>query len=88
MPAHPLFWTYTRHLIMAAAKKVIQAPPRTDIPGVTEAGYRFLLDVAKWINKSANSEIPTYADNAAALAGGLSVGDFYATASGDVNIVV
>lgn len=30
----------------------------------------------------------TYADNAAALAGGLSVGQFYKTATGEVRIVV
>lgn len=32
--------------------------------------------------------LPTYADNAAAIAGGLSVGDLYKTASGGLNIVV
>jgi hypothetical protein len=32
--------------------------------------------------------LPEYADNAAALAGGSSVGDFYKTASGDVKVVI
>jgi hypothetical protein len=34
------------------------------------------------------SSVPTYADNAAALAGGLVANDFYKTAAGDLRIVV
>jgi hypothetical protein len=34
-----------------------------------------------------NSGLPVFADNAAALAGGLVVGDMYRTASGDLKIV-
>ena len=55
---------------------------------MTEAGYRFFQQVAEKINKSANDQMPTYADNAAAIAGGHSAGDFYKTATGEVRIVV
>ena len=34
------------------------------------------------------SSLSTYADNAAAVAGGLSVDDFYKTATGEVRVVV
>ena len=71
-----------------AAKKVISVPFKTDIPGATDGGFKFFVEAVKWLNKSANSEIPVYADNAAAISGGLSIGDFYHTAAGAVMIVV
>ena len=37
---------------------------------------------------SLGSSLSTYADNTAAVAGGLSVGDFYKTATGEVRVVV
>jgi len=32
--------------------------------------------------------LPVYADNASAVAGGLSVGDLYRTSSGEVRVVI
>ena len=34
------------------------------------------------------SNLPTYADNSAAISGGLSAGNLYKTAGGDIKIVV
>jgi len=67
--------------------RVIAPPPRGDVPGVTEAGYRFLLELAEQLNKSAHGRIPTYANDTAAKAGGLVAGDFYRTSSGEVRVV-
>lgn len=67
--------------------RVISVPQRVDIPGVTDAGYRFLLDLAEQLNRSAHGRIPTYANDTAAKAGGLVAGDFYRTSSGEVRVV-
>ena len=71
------------------AIKVINPPFESDVkPQVTSSGYRWFLQTSEEINKTAHSSIPVYADNTAALAGGLVAGDFYHTAGGDVKIVV
>jgi hypothetical protein len=45
----------------------------------------FVEEVIRETNKAYN--LPTYADNAAAVAGGLSVGELYKTATGEVMVV-
>ncbi len=67
--------------------RVIMIPPRVDLPGMTDVGYRFLLDLADQLNKSAHGRIPTYANDTAAKAGGLVAGDYYRTSSGEVRVV-
>lgn len=47
-----------------------------------------LIRVVNTLAAFYNGDIPTYADNAAAIAGGLRVGGFYKTSSGAVRIVV
>lgn len=71
-----------------AAKEIIRPPFKSDLPGVTDGGYRWFQEASNKINLSANPQMQTYANNGAALAGGLVVGDFYATATGEVRIVV
>ena len=46
----------------------------------------FLTSVAAQLNGLAS--LPVYADNAAAVTGGLAVGTYYSTATGEVRVVV
>ena len=39
-------------------------------------------------NDISGTDLPIYADNTAALAGGLSVGSLYKTATGEVRVVI
>lgn len=61
-----------------------------DFPNYNLPSYRYLQQVAATINelKTILKDMDTYANNAAAVAGGLSVGDIYKTATGEVRIVV
>lgn len=55
-----------------------------------EAMFSCLMDIANNLNNALTmlKDMETYADNAAAVAGGLSVGDIYKTAAGELRIVV
>lgn len=53
----------------------------------TQAESDILLDNKANISATALTNIPTYADNAAAIAGGLAVGRLYKTSSGVLMIV-
>ena len=62
--------------------------PLTDKEGrLTDAGRTLLRSVNHALSLL-NGELPVYADNAAALAGGLTAGRWYVTSSGAVRIVV
>jgi len=52
--------------------------------------YRYFLEVANKINEVLTmlKDMDTYANNAAAVTGGLSAGDIYKTATGELRIVV
>jgi len=54
----------------------------------TPSGKEITISVKEVIKEKGNIGIPTYADNAAAIAGGLGVGDVYKTASGNLRIVI
>ncbi len=54
----------------------------------TPSGRQTTISVKEVVTETGNTGIPTYADNAAAISGGLSVGDVYKTASGELRIVV
>jgi len=76
-----------------ADKEIIRTPFQPEFANITQAGFRFLQQVAEKINNATARIVtietpPTYADNAAAVTGGLAVGSFYKTATGEVRIVV
>jgi hypothetical protein len=71
--------------------KFIQVEANTG-PGYVEMGTQQMMSVpfalkAIESNKVKNAGLPVYADNAAALAGGLVAGEMYRTATGDLKIV-
>lgn len=59
--------------------------PRGLDPKLHMALNHFVEEVIRETNKAYN--LPTYADNATAVAGGLSVGEMYKTATGEVMVV-
>ena len=64
--------------------------PRITWPSTTPADMRRAVDeVVDAIRRETNTAhaLPTYADNAAALAGGLAIGSLYKTSTGSVMVV-
>jgi hypothetical protein len=73
-----------------ADKEYLRPPQLADFPNGTLPAFRYFQQVAQAINgiKTDLHDMETYADNAAAVAGGLSVGEIYKTATGELRIVV
>lgn len=73
-----------------ADKEYIRAPFHSEFQGVSPSGYRFLQSISECLNELSCilKNMGTYANNGAAVAGGLSVGDIYKTATGELRIVV
>ena len=65
---------------------ILQKPPPE---GDSKGWYRWYYRVAEILNSWSGTYVKgTYADNAAALAGGLVVGDVYKTATGVLMVVI
>ena len=73
-----------------ADREYIRPPQKVDFGDISESAFRYYQQVAQVLNelKTDLQGMSTYADNAAAVAGGLSVGEIYNTATGEVRIVV
>lgn len=73
-----------------ADRQHIRVPQEVDCAPLRPPVIRFFQQIARLVNAVTTDivDMPTYADNAAALAGGLVVGDLYHTAAGEVRIVV
>jgi hypothetical protein len=63
-----------------ADREYLRPPQLADFPNGTLPAFRYFQQVAQAINgiKTDLHDMETYADNAAAVAGGLSVGEIYA----------
>ena len=66
----------------------IDAPIVDPKTGMATANGREILRAMGYLVALLNGELPTYANNAAAIAGGLQAGRWYVTSSGEVRIVV
>ena len=73
-----------------ADREYIRPPQQSEFKGVGIAGFIYMQQVANKINEllTMKSDLETYADNAAAVAGGLAVGTWYKTSAGAIRIVV
>jgi len=73
-----------------ADREYLRPPQLADFPNGTLPAFRYFQQVAQAINslKTDLHDMETYANNAAAVAGGLSVGEIYKTATGELRIVV
>lgn len=73
-----------------ADKEYIRVPFHSEFQGLSPSAIRYLETISKYINELSTDlkNMETYANNADAIAGGLSVGDIYKTATGELRIVV
>lgn len=73
-----------------ANKEYIRIPAHTDFTPLGFTAFKFFQTVAKKLNflLVQTDSLSTYANNADALAGGLEVGYFYKTVTGELRIVV
>jgi hypothetical protein len=73
-----------------ADREYLRPPQQNEFKGVGIAGFRYMQQIANKINEllTMKNDLGTYADNSAAIAGGLAVGDWYKTAAGAIRIVV
>lgn len=65
----------------------VQEPIAGDGGIITVIWMLWLERLVALVNRNSMQELSVYADNAAALAGGLNVGDIYMTATGQVMVV-
>jgi len=76
-------------LIDSTYNPVLTAGANIQITNVeTPSGRQTTISVKEVVTETGNTGIPTYADNAAAVSGGLGVGDIYKTTIGELRIVV
>lgn len=73
-----------------ADREYIRPPQQSDFVPLGIVPFRFFQQIAQKLNYLLvqTSNLPTYANNGAAVAGGLAVGYFYKTAAGELRIVV
>lgn len=73
-----------------ADREYVSPPSERDMQELSPAMKRFMRQVAQGINEALTdlNGMPRYANNAAAVAGGLNVRDLYYDYSGYVRIVV
>lgn len=73
-----------------ADREYIRPPVQSDFAPLGQVSFRFFQQIAHKLNflLVQTSNLPTYANNADAVTGGLGVGYFYKTITGELRIVV
>jgi len=73
-----------------ADREYVAPPPAPDTSKLSFSVVKFFRQTANRLNEvlTMKNDLPTYADNAAAVAGGLATGAWYKTAAGAVRVVV
>lgn len=79
---------YNSATTLTTGSNVVVIGNNVAVPAANTSNYVNIANLIIAHDGTLKVTVPTYSDNAAAVAGGLTAGDFYKTAAGDLRIVV